>query len=258
MLGFLVAGFALLAVGLALITRRRPSLTTVASPEGTRRALLYSLVYALVASCFARVLSPALLGQEQSPWLLALGDVIFVTTGLFVWVLVLAEGRPLAQYGFHGATPARLALTGVLGLGAAAFFSFRAWRSLASGEVQITADSLVFALLFAGVGSALPEELLFRGYLQGSLTGRANRWARLAMPALAFTALRAFRHWPGVDLLAGDWLFYVLGVALPLGLWWGLMRDLAGGSIWPSLSSHFLLEFVSALASASPATAYRL
>jgi hypothetical protein len=45
-------------------------------------------------------------------------------------------------------------------------------------------------------------------------------------------------------------------MALPLGLWWGLMRDLAGGSIWPSLASHFLLEFGSTLASASPEAAF--
>ena len=45
---------------------------------------------------------------------------------------------------------------------------------------------------------------------------------------------------------------YVLGVALPLGMWWGLMRDLGGGSLWPSLVSHFVTEFGTALASASP------
>ena len=78
---------------------------------------------------------------------------------------------------------------------------------------------MVFALLAGVVGSALPEEVLFRGYLMGSLDGRARRWARIAVPALAFTAVRAIRHLPGLDLPFADWMFYVIGTALPLGLW---------------------------------------
>lgn len=250
LLGYLVGGFALLVIGLALLTRRRGAPVPIESKTGTLRALAWVAIYGLCASSFARILAPALLGQERSPWLLALGDVIFVTVGLFVWVLWLAEGRPWRAYGFHGAPPTRLALTMVLGIGAALFFSARAYLTLASGLVQITADSLVFATLFAVVGSALPEELLFRGYLQSSLD-RFNRWGRLAIPALAFTAVRSLRYLPGSDLSPVDWLFYVLGVAFPLGLWWGLMRDLAGGSLWPSLVSHAVLEFGSVLAHSS-------
>src|SRR6185369_10274480 len=138
--------------------------------------------------------------------------------------------------------------------GAAAAFlvTQHAYGAIGSSHVRLTADSLVFSFLYASVGSALPEELLFRGYLQGSLHGRANRWARLMLPALAFAVFRAARYLPGVDLSFGDWMKYVLGVALPLGMWWGLMRDLAGGSLWPSLASHFVTEFGTALASASP------
>ena len=72
------------------------------------------------------------------------------------------------------------------------------------------------------------------------------------LPALAFAAFRAIRFLPGRDLGPADWVMYVLGVALPLGMWWGLVRDLAGGSLWPSLVSHFVVEFGSALANASP------
>jgi hypothetical protein len=49
------------------------------------------------------------------------------------------------------------------------------------------------------------------------------------------------------------WTFYIFGVVLPLGLWWGLMRELGGGALWPCLISHFLLEFGSTLAGTSPA-----
>ena len=38
-------------------------------------------------------------------------------------------------------------------------------------------------------------------------------------------------------------MIYIFGVVLPLGLWWGLMRELAGGALVACLVSHFLLEF---------------
>jgi membrane protease YdiL (CAAX protease family) len=253
-LNWLVGGFVLLVVGLAALTinRRHGKLE---SPQGTTRALLYALVYGLCAACFSRVLEGALLGRESSPWLLALGDVIFVTLGVFVWVMVIAEDRPLAAVGFRGARPGRLLLALLMGFGAAAFYASGPWLALIQGRIHVTPDTLVWALLFASVGSALPEEILFRGYLMGSLNGRVARWARVALPALAFTAVRALRYLPGPDLSLSGWVLYLAGVVLPLGLWWGLMRDLAGGSLWPSLASHFLLEFVNAIAGASPAHA---
>lgn len=247
----LVGGFGLLAFGLALLTRRRPDLP-LGSPQGSRRAVAFILVYALCSACFWRVLAPAALGRVQSLWLMALGDVVFVTLGLFVWVMVLAEGRPWRAYGFHMEGARRVIVTLVLGAVAAFTLALPDYGLIASGRVRITTDSLIFAGLLAAIGSALPEEILFRGYLQGSLHGRANRWARLMLPALAFAAFRAVRYLPGPDLAPIDWGKYVLGVALPLGMWWGLMRDLAGGSLWPSLVSHFVVEFGSALAHASP------
>jgi len=51
----------------------------------------------------------------------------------------------------------------------------------------------------------------------------------LALPALCFTVVRGFRFSPSMSLGTTEWLFYILGWALPLGLWWGLMRELAGG-----------------------------
>ena len=251
MLHFLVSGFVLLALGVALLTYRR-SAVPMASIQGTRRALLYVLTYASCATCFWRVLSPALLGHDHHPLLLALGDVIFVTLGLFVWVMALAESHPWRAYGFHMDGTARVALTLALGAAAAFLLTQNAYGVIGSGRVRLTGDSMVFAFLFASVGSALPEELLFRGYLQGSLHGQVNRWARLMFPAVAFALFRSLRYLPVAEISFGDWLKYVLGVALPLGMWWGLMRDLAGGSLWPSLVSHFVVEFGNALASASP------
>jgi len=251
LLNYLVGGFVLLVIGLATLTVRRGERPPLASPTGTRRALLYATVYALCTAFFMRVIGPALVGGERSPWLLALGDVIFVTLGLFVWVMVLAEGYPPRAYGFHGGTTARLPLAVVMGVGAVVVVAFDAYRALFTGMVIVNADSLVFSVLYALVASALPEEILFRGYLQGSLDGRAQRWARVAWPALAFAAFRAVRYGFHAQLGSMEWMIYIFGVALPLGLWWGLMRELSGGSLWPSLVSHFFMEFGASLASTS-------
>jgi len=251
-LGWLVAGFILLVAGLASLTMGMRRGGPLKGPE-VHRALSYAIVYGLCAASFSRVLQPALLGGERSPWLLALGDVIFVTLGLFVWVMVVAERLPLAAYGFRRVQAGRLLLTLLMGLGAAVVYSLQPWSTLWRTEVPWNADTVVFAMLFAGIGSALPEEMLFRGYLMTALNGRARQWARVALPALAFTALRAVRFLPGPDLRPVEWMGYIFGVALPLGLWWGLMRELAGGAIWPGLISHFLLELGPILVGKSPA-----
>jgi len=166
------------------LTHRRPQIP-MSSDTGSRRALYYILVYTLCVTCFWRVLSPALLGREHSSWLLALGDVVFITLGIFGWVMAIAEPHTWREYGFHMDGAPRVALTLALGAAAAFLITQQAYGVIGSGRVHLTADSMVFAFLASTVGSALPEELLFRGYLQGSLQGRANRWARLMLPAVA-------------------------------------------------------------------------
>jgi membrane protease YdiL (CAAX protease family) len=251
LLGFLMGGFLIMVAGLVLLTVR-PVVVPFVSAAATRRALLYALVFTLCAASFGRLLSPALLGRETSPWLLALGDVVFVTLGLFVWVMVLAEGHDWSRYGFHGTTPTRWALTLGMGLGVALVYAARPYFGLISRTHHPDTDTVVFALVAASVGSTIPEEILFRGYLQGSLTGRVRRWGAIALPAVVFAVQRSLRFLPGVDLDLGEWLSYVFRVALPLGLWWGLMRDLAGGSLWPVLASRFVLQFGSVLAGSLP------
>lgn len=245
----LILGFALLAGGIALLTRHREhaSLTT---RRGTLRVSLYILAYAASSLCFMRVLAPALLGVETSPWLLALGDVVCVTLGLFVWVIALAERYTARDFGLHGGPPARIGLALVMGLGSVVVASFWSWRRMWMGGGHPSDDAVIFALAFSILGSAIPEELMFRGLLMSSLNGRFHRWSRVAIPALAFTAVRSLRLLPGVDLAPVDWLAWVFGTVLPLGLWWGLMRDLAGGSLWPGLLSHVLIEFSTQLAGA--------
>lgn len=248
LLGFLVAGFVLLAFGLALLTLRRPRRSAFGSGASTQRAMVWACVYGLCAACFARVIAPALLGREHSPWLLALGDVMSVTLALFVWVMVISEGHSLRDYGFRVGPPALLAFWTLVAIAPLGYFLAPSVTALLNGHAHVTADTLVFAGVFAVLGTALPEEILFRGYLMGSFGSRGQRWVRLAVPALAFALVRAVRILPGADIAPAAWMFYIFGRVLPLGVWWGLMRDLSGGSLWPGLISHAALEFVSVLA----------
>ncbi|MFI5372302.1 MAG: type II CAAX prenyl endopeptidase Rce1 family protein [Candidatus Eisenbacteria bacterium] len=247
----LLGGFVVLVAGLALLTRRAPSGEIGSGRRNIRRAVGYCAVYILAWACFGQVLAPALSGSGRSPWLLALGDVLFVTTGLFVWLIKLAERRKWSEYGFRGAPAGRLLAALLFGAGAAGLYAAKSYIQVASGRVVVTGDSFVYALMYATVGVALPEEMLFRGYLQGSLES-LNRWTRIVVPALAYTLLCSVRHLPGAELRPDRWLLYVLGVALPLGLWWGLLRDIARGSLWPSLVSSFVIAFGRALAGAPP------
>lgn len=251
-LNALVAGFVLLVVGLAALTVRRHR-HPLQSASGTRRAISYAIIYALCSAAFMRVISGAVLGSERSPWLLALADVIFVTLGLFAWVMALAEGYSLSDFGLRATPAGRVLLTLLMGVGAVAVYGFSSYHALMTNQVTVTSDVLVFAFLQAGIGSALPEEMIFRGYLMGSLDGRVSRWARVMMPALIYTAVQALHFMGARSLGPVERMYYIFGVALPLGLWWGLMRELAGGSIWPCLASHFLLEFGTAIAATSPA-----
>ncbi|HEX6862188.1 MAG TPA: CPBP family intramembrane glutamic endopeptidase [Thermoanaerobaculia bacterium] len=246
-IGTLLAGFGVMAAGLVALTYRR-SHAPLRSGAGTLRVATIIAIYAVCSTWFMRVIAPAVLGVDRSPWLEALADVLCVTLGLFVWVVALADRYTARDFGLHGSSVRRLALTTAMGLGAVAACGFGSLRRIVGGDADLSVDHLVFALVFAVLGSAIPEELLFRGLLTTSLNGRTRRWLRVVAPALAFTVIRGLRWIPGTDLPAPVWMEWLLGTVLPLGLWWGLMRDLAGGSLWPGLVSHILIEFGTRLA----------
>ncbi len=248
-IGSLLAGFVLMSAGLAALTYRR-SHVVLRSAAGTRRVLAIIAIYAVCSVWFMRVIAPAALGVETSSWLEALGDVLCVTLGLFVWVIALSERYERRDYGLHGAAPARLLVATLMGLGAVVVCGFWSYRRILLGLAPVGVDRVLFALTYAVLGSAVPDELLFRGLFMTSLNGRTSRWFRVVAPALLFTVVRGLRFLPGHELTTGAWLGWVFGTVLPLGLWWGLMRDLAGGSLWPGLLSHAVLEFGTRLAGA--------
>jgi len=143
--------------------------------------------------CFNRVLQPALLGLERSPWLLALGDVVFHHPG----PLRLGHG---ARRGLLAAVHGPTADDG------RAVFLPSSWerprrrrtRSAPTGRssaTRCTPPPIPWCSRRSGHWWARrwPEELLFRGYLMGSSIAGAPVGARgAARPGVRGGARRAF------------------------------------------------------------------
>ena len=121
-------------LGLGILTPHRHSRGPIASPGGTRRAFLYALFYGLCVACFGRILNTAMLGDQASPWLLALGDVMFVTLGLYAWVMVVAEGHSFSDYGLRWGPSARMGIAFIMGIGAALLVGFEPYRLLLTDQ----------------------------------------------------------------------------------------------------------------------------
>ncbi|KGO99544.1 CPBP family intramembrane glutamic endopeptidase [Novilysobacter defluvii] len=95
-----------------------------------------------------------------------------------------------------------------------------------AGPVLATLAWLLPAVL---LGEAIPEELAFRGYLQGMLGRRLAPWLAVLLQALAFTA---FAWLIGALSSPQAWMFIPgLGVIL------GVVRALSG-SPWMSMGMH--------------------
>jgi membrane protease YdiL (CAAX protease family) len=251
-LGFLLGAFALLVLGMAWLSRTRPADLTLRSPLALRRASSYALVFAVTSAFFARIVNPALTGAMHSPWLLALGDVIFAAMVLFAWLIVLVEDLPLRDLGLRWVGGRRALWAWVLCILTGVLASLPHYLALWSGRIPFNVDAAAFGALYALGGAALPQELIFRGYLQGALEGRMNLLPRVVTQAVLFAALHLGRIIPGVDAPWSVFFAQVFGLLLPAGIFWGAMRELAGGSIWPTLVSHFLLRFGEVWANASP------
>lgn len=251
-LGFLLGGFAVLVLGLALLSRTRPQALVVPSPAAARRAMGFALVYALTAACFASITRPALAGLDFSPWLLALGDVLFVTLGLFAWFLVLVEDLPPRVLGLHWSGGRRAVWAWMLCIAMPIVASLPHYLDLWDGRKVFSTDAAVFGALYAAGAASVPQEIIFRGYLQGALADRMSLVARVAFQAVIYALFHLGRLAPGVDMAWSQFLAQVFGLLIPAGLFWGAMRELAGGSILPVIVSHFLLRFGEVWITATP------
>jgi len=88
---------------------------------------------------------------------------------------------------------------------------------------RLSPESLAFSLLALALGSAVGEELFFRGLLQRALEPRLGAAGAIAVAALAFGAAH------------GDWVHG--GAAAVLGLYLGALAQ-AAGSIRPAIAAH--------------------
>src|SRR5262249_39690677 len=163
-LGFLLGGFTALVLGLALLSRTRPPGLVVPSPMATRRAIGFALVFALTAACFSRIWRSALDGIDHSLWLLALGDVLFVTLGLFAWFLVLVEDIPTRVLGLHWSGGRRALWAWLLCIAMPIVASLPHYLDLWNGRKPFSMDACVFGALYAAGAASVPQEILFRRY----------------------------------------------------------------------------------------------
>ena len=251
-LGFLLGGFTALVLGLAVLSRTRPPGLVVPSPVATRRAIGFALVFALTAACFSRIWRSALAGVDHSLWLFALGDVLFVTLGLFAWFLVLVEDIPTRVLGLHWSGGRRALWAWLLCIAMPIVASLPHYLDLWSGRKPFSMDACVFGALYAAGATSVPQEILFRGYMQSSLSDRMSVVARIAFQAVVYALFHLGRLTPGVDMAWSQFFAQAFGLLLPAGLFWGAMRELGGGSILPLIVSHFLLRFGEVWNTATP------
>lgn len=91
--------------------------------------------------------------------------------------------------------------------------------------------ALTLLLLFLGVllSEAIPEEMVFRGYVTHALGAVARGWSVIVVQALLFTLFGALlrQSWDPVDLS----LFFTMGIGF------GWLRLLTG-SVWMSVGFH--------------------
>ena len=88
---------------------------------------------------------------------------------------------------------------------------------------------------------ALPEELIFRGYLYRNLSARYARWVSVLAQATLFTLWGAAIAAGSVDRVV---LFFTFSVAL------GILRVISG-NLWATIGFHLAFQWVTQLVSAA-------
>lgn len=136
-------------------------------------------------------------------------------------------GRGLATGALWYAVPAALCLTGAVLAG---------WIQV--GLVDGGTDSILKLLALAGLvllSEALPEELIFRGFIQSRLAGVLGVWGGLLAQAVLFTVFAVLLGSAPGPLDMGFIFFF--GLAL------GVLRA-ATGSLWAPVGFHWLFMTV--------------
>lgn len=184
----------------------------------------------------ARHLAPAAAPSGQiAPLPAFLFEALMLTVvGGATALLARIEARPLTAYGLAAARPVAHALAGLLA-GLACLLSlagvmlglgFLRIDGFAIGIAQIPVYGAAWLVIFAMVG--LGEEMLFRGYLQTTLTRRLGFWPASMAGSLFFAAMHMGNQ--------GETPAGIAGVVLGGAAFCLLLR--ASGSLWAGIGFH--------------------
>ncbi|MEJ3651890.1 type II CAAX endopeptidase family protein [Actinomycetes bacterium KLBMP 9759] len=109
------------------------------------------------------------------------------------------------------------------------------WGSIAIGALNTPTLVLIVALpVLVVLYEALPEELVFRGYMYRNLATRLPRWVAVVGQAVLFTA------WGGLSGSADGWERYVLFFTFSVVL--GVLRVVTG-SLWATMGFHLAFQW---------------
>ena len=211
--------------------------------------VLLQLVSVALAYIAASVLPVLVLGTTSAG--LALSSFVAMLGGLLaVWLWLRKSGSFVDALGLAGIAnwPRALALAALAAGGTFAIFTaggaLARMLGLPSPEVEGTialatqspAHLAMWILLVAWLGAGFGEEVLWRGFLMdrlGRLPGlMRSPTAVLVLQAVIFGLAHAYQGAAGV-LITGT-----------VGLWFGLVRRAAGGSIWPGVIGHAAVDTI--------------
>lgn len=168
-----------------------------------------------------------------------------VVVAIVVVLTRLVDRRLLAEIGLTGPADAwRAFLSGILAWLTPATAAFGV-LALLGAPLAITASAdrfwtvLLLVLLAVLLSEAIPEELVFRGYVTRVLGERLRGWGVIVVQAVLFTATAVILRGGAVDPIDLS-LFAAMGVGL------GYLR-MVTGSVWTTVGFHLAFQTVSQL-----------
>jgi membrane protease YdiL (CAAX protease family) len=212
------------------------------------------VIFAVIVTIVWSVLLLVFMGVASSVFRKPYGDAATDTAGrlavtvcvlLLVWRLGWLEASGVARLGSWQVW--LLALGGMIAFASASLYAFYGRASLDVSSLMRSPKSSITVLTVFAVG--LSEELLFRGLLLYALTrvwGESTRGivGSVVLTSLLFAVLhitQVFTH--GTPLSSA--LVLTLQ-ATAISIWWGALV-LLGGSIWPVVMWHFVVNAVVAV-----------
>lgn len=215
-------------------------MTKKAGSRGIGFAIFRIAVAVLVVSLSLYLLT--LIGREGDPGDIQtllfriLAGVVLSTIVVAVLALLttLVDRRPLGLTRAGLAAASRSAVTGGLAWAVPAALAFSAVTLMGASlglprELSDTVSVILLVFFAVLLSEAIPEELVFRGYVFSVLQERLGGWATILVQTVLFTAVALLlRGYTGIVDLS---LFVGMGVAL------GYLR-LVTGTVWTAVGFH--------------------